>query len=98
MARRSLSTSLSVSSAFTAAKFAAAAFANGIFGTGAIDAAAIAADAIEDHAGDALGDAADLEAPCCRQEAAAVADDHDRHVGKGSCRVRVAIEAGEVAA
>ena len=57
----------------------------------------LAIDRIEqENAADAVGDAADLEAPGRRQEAAAVADDHDRHAGERFCRIRIAIEAGEM--
>ena len=41
----------------------------------------LAIDRIEqEHAADAVRDAADLEAPGGRQEAAAIADDDDRHL------------------
>src|SRR5882757_704060 len=57
----------------------------------------LAIDGVEqEYAADAVGNAADVEAPGRRQETAAIADDHDRHVGKGLRRVRIAGEAGEV--
>src|SRR5262249_50255506 len=58
----------------------------------------LAIDRIEqDHAADAIADAADLEAPGGRQEAAAIADDDDRHLLEFFGAVGIAIEAGEVA-
>ena len=57
-----------------------------------------AVDGVEqEHAADTVGDAADLEAPGGRQEAAAIADDHDRQVRECLRRFRIAVEAGEVA-
>src|SRR5581483_6878645 len=57
----------------------------------------LAIDRIEqDDAADAVADAADLEAPGGRQEAAAVADDDDRHFLEGLGGGWIAVEMGEV--
>src|SRR5215471_15540821 len=50
----------------------------------------------KDNAPYAIADTPDFQAPGGRQEASAIADDHDRHLGKclGGCGI--AVEAGEI--
>src|ERR1700738_1248689 len=50
----------------------------------------------QEHAAHAVAEAAHFKTPCRRHKAAAVADDHDRHVGENPGGARVAIKTGEV--
>src|SRR6266481_1325689 len=50
----------------------------------------------QEHAAHAVAEAAHFQAPRRRHKAAAVADDHDRHVGESPGGARIAVETGEV--